>query len=64
MTKAEIMLKLIEDADPADKARLGEIDSRVWCWMNGYDYIDSDGLGTFRYRVRGLEDTPYMPGVC
>jgi hypothetical protein len=33
MTAAETILKIIENVDPADTAKLDEIDARVWCWL-------------------------------
>lgn len=37
MTAQEI-LKLIEEVDPADTAKLDEIDARTYCFVNGGDY--------------------------
>lgn len=31
------LLQMIETVDPADTAKLDEIDARVWCWMKGHD---------------------------
>lgn len=39
MTQASEILELIENVDPEDSAALGEIDARVWCWLEGYKYI-------------------------
>lgn len=33
MNEHELILKLIEEVDPADTAKLDEIDARVWCWL-------------------------------
>lgn len=41
MTAQEI-LKLIEEVDPADSAKMDEIDARVWC------FIKSEKLVSFR----------------
>ena len=38
MTAQEI-LTLIENVDPADGAKLDEIDARVWCWLDGVTFI-------------------------
>ena len=33
------ILKLIEEVDPSDAAKLDEIDARVDAWMNGLDFV-------------------------
>ena len=39
MTDAEIIFKMIETVDPADTAKLDEIDARVWCWLNNKIFL-------------------------
>jgi hypothetical protein len=50
MTEAEAILKMIESVDPADEAKLDEIDARVWCWRSDCDYGggDFDNGSTFK----------------
>jgi hypothetical protein len=38
LTEAETILKMLETVDPADTAKLDEIDARVWCWVEGVTY--------------------------
>lgn len=38
MTEAETILKLIETVDPSDRAKLDEIDARVWCYLQRIDF--------------------------
>lgn len=35
---AQIILKMIEQVDPADTAKLDEIDARVWCFVKKVKY--------------------------
>lgn len=46
MTAQEI-LKLIEEVDPSDTAKLDEIDARVWCYVNKITFVKMAGVGTF-----------------
>ncbi len=39
MERVEDILKMIETVDPNDTAKLDEIDTRVWCYLKGYEYI-------------------------
>jgi hypothetical protein len=50
MSEAETILKMIETVDPADTAKLDEIDARVWCWLSDCDYGggDFDNGSTFK----------------
>lgn len=38
MTTADKILKLIETVEPADIAKLDEIDARIWCYLNGHKF--------------------------
>ncbi len=40
MTPAQTMLKMIEEVDPSDTAKLDEIDARVWCYLNNYEFLN------------------------
>ncbi len=46
MTAQEI-LKMIESVDPADTAKLDEIDARVWCYLNEKTFIGKDSSGFY-----------------
>lgn len=37
----EDILKMIEAVDPKDKTRLDEINSHVWCLLNGHEYTEA-----------------------
>ena len=52
---AQDILKMIEEVDPSDTAKLDEIDARVWCWIEGIRYIahESWGDGNKRLAVFG-----------
>lgn len=39
---AQELLKMIETVDPNDKAKLDEIDARVWCYINDREYFEHD----------------------
>lgn len=39
MSDAQTILQMIETVAPDDTAKLDEIDARVWCWINGYEFI-------------------------
>lgn len=52
MTAQEI-LKLIEEVDPKDTAKLDEIDARVWCYLNNQDQESTEfGVPRWMYAVR------------
>ncbi|MBC3540621.1 hypothetical protein ACFSC6_12085 [Rufibacter sediminis] len=38
MTEVKTILNLIETVDPADTAKLDEIDARLWCFVNKWGY--------------------------
>lgn len=40
---AKKILALIETVDPADTAKLDEIDAQFICWRDGAEYIGNDG---------------------
>src|SRR5437868_12709949 len=48
MAEAETILKIIETVDPADKAKLDEIDDRVWFWVHRRPYIGLPPKAFFR----------------
>jgi hypothetical protein len=63
-SEAKTILKMIETVDPADTAKLNEIDARVWCWVHGDDFVEirtaQCGTPEVRYygdSVRGREIT-------
>lgn len=39
MTDAQTILKMIEAVDPADTAKLDEIDARVWCLLENKKFV-------------------------
>lgn len=41
---AQEILKLIEEVDPNDTAKLDEIDARVWCYIHGERYAFNEAL--------------------
>lgn len=47
MTQAREILKLIEEADPSDTAKLDELDAKVWCYLNGHKFAAVDMEGDF-----------------
>lgn len=49
MTEAETILKMIETVDPADTAKLDEIDARLWCLINGHIWTEFSANGQFFY---------------
>lgn len=40
MSDAQTILKMIEEVDPADTAKLDEIDARVMCLLEGWEFKD------------------------
>ncbi|MCK5616805.1 hypothetical protein KAR91_83865 [Candidatus Pacearchaeota archaeon] len=57
MTKATELLKMIETVDPADTAKMDEIDSRVWCYLKQYATVElSSGEVMDAWRHYILED--------
>jgi hypothetical protein len=42
MTETETILKMIETVDPADAAKLDEIDARFLCYLTGCTFISRD----------------------
>lgn len=44
MTATEI-LRLIENVDPSDTAKLDEIDARVWCYIEELQYVGTSKRG-------------------
>lgn len=42
---AKDILKLIEEVDPSDTAKLDEIDARVWCLIHGQKYGGKNPAG-------------------
>lgn len=47
---SEEILKLIETVDPEDSAAMDEIDARVWCWIEGLQFVS---YGRFDFWARG-----------
>lgn len=63
MTDAEIILKMIEEVDPADTAKLDEIDALVACFI-GIDvkrFDDAEGVNSPEYMIMDGED---IDGPC
>lgn len=56
MTTAQEILKLIESVDPADTAKLDEIDARVVCYVNEWKYSQ---LHLDDYRQSKIENPEY-----
>jgi len=53
--ETETILKIIETVDPADTAKLDEIDVRVWCWLNEYEYVPHDKIDKKNFCYRKYE---------
>lgn len=62
MNEIQTILKMIEEVDPADTAKLDEIDARVWCWLNGYIYIPHNYSDTWNYRYK--PDEKFEGYIC
>lgn len=66
MTEHEKNLRMIEEVDPSDTAKLDEIDVRVWCWLNKYtlenfdteyaEFTVKEREGYFSYEVDPCQD--------
>lgn len=50
------ILKMIEEVDPNDTAKLDEIDARVWCWLNENIYVPHPYQDTWNYRYKPSAD--------
>ena len=67
MTDAETILKMIENVDPADTAKLDEIDALVWCWYQQEPFskigiIDALGIACFTLiRMEGKSLGAFAP---
>lgn len=58
MREVETILKMIETVDPADTAKLDEIDARVWCYLEGATFGKTAQHGG---QVWCLKDGPGFP---
>lgn len=48
---AQDILKMIEEVDPNDTAKLDEIDARVWCFLNNRAFHGMTDKGQFYYNL-------------
>ncbi len=56
MTDAEKILEMIETVDPADTAKMDEIDARVFCYITEYTYVSSSGKRVLCNPVKIMDD--------
>lgn len=54
--KHKQILKMIEAVDPSDTETMDEINARVWCWLNGFVFMQFQGISRFYYNALNEEE--------
>lgn len=57
------ILNLIENVDPNDTDTLDEIDARVWCLVEGHEYLSLKSRRAIQYHHKDGYETATAPGV-
>lgn len=49
---------MLAAVDPSDTAKLDEIDARVWCWLNNYEFLYMEPMNVMRidFHARSTEN--------